>query len=157
MTVHSQRVESFEGLLQRCRRGRGCSELLKNTIFPEQPVQRVLKRHDQRHLQYHHQAGCLPRFWSPSPLEGHRWQGKAGLALQLHCQGRGHGCQLHYRPQDQGCQLLSWSAIFESPRLPVKQKLSIYNGYRLFIIIYDQETNLTTSSRDACRTAFKHF
>ena len=25
-------------LLQRCRRGRGCSELWKNTIFPEHPV-----------------------------------------------------------------------------------------------------------------------
>ena len=27
VTVHSHCVESFEGLLQRCRRGRGCSEL----------------------------------------------------------------------------------------------------------------------------------
>ena len=27
VNVHSQCVESFEGLLQRCRRGRGCSEL----------------------------------------------------------------------------------------------------------------------------------
>ena len=31
-------VEGFEGVLQRCRRGRGCSELWKNTIFPEHPV-----------------------------------------------------------------------------------------------------------------------
>ena len=29
VTVHSHCVESFEGLLQRCRRGRGCSELWK--------------------------------------------------------------------------------------------------------------------------------
>ena len=28
----------LEGLLQRCRRGRCCSELLKKTIFPEHPV-----------------------------------------------------------------------------------------------------------------------
>ena len=41
VTVHSHCVESFEGLLQRCRRGRGCSELSKNTIFPEHPVQAV--------------------------------------------------------------------------------------------------------------------
>ena len=27
VTVHSHCVESFEGLLQRCRRGRGCSKL----------------------------------------------------------------------------------------------------------------------------------
>ena len=27
VSVHSHCVESFEGLLQRCRRGRGCSEL----------------------------------------------------------------------------------------------------------------------------------
>ena len=39
VTVHSHCVESFEGLLQRCRRGRGCSELWKNTFFPEHPVQ----------------------------------------------------------------------------------------------------------------------
>ena len=38
MTVHSHCVESFEILLQRCRRGRGCSKLWKNTIFPEHPV-----------------------------------------------------------------------------------------------------------------------
>ena len=38
MTVYSHCVESFEGLLQRCRRGRGCSEWWKNTIFPEHPV-----------------------------------------------------------------------------------------------------------------------
>ena len=41
VTIHSHCVESFEaleGLLQRCRRGRGCSELLKNTFFPEHPV-----------------------------------------------------------------------------------------------------------------------
>ena len=37
VTVHSHYVESFEGLLQRCRRGRGSSELLKNTI-PEHPI-----------------------------------------------------------------------------------------------------------------------
>ena len=36
VTVHSQCVDSFEDLLQQCRRGRGCSE--KNTIFPEHPV-----------------------------------------------------------------------------------------------------------------------
>ena len=34
VTVHLHCVESFEGLLQWCRRGRGCSELWKNTIFP---------------------------------------------------------------------------------------------------------------------------
>ena len=38
VTVHSHSVKSFEGLLQRCRRGRGCSELWKNTIFLEHPV-----------------------------------------------------------------------------------------------------------------------
>ena len=38
VTVHSYCVESFEGLLQRCRRGRVCNELWKNTIFPEHPV-----------------------------------------------------------------------------------------------------------------------
>ena len=38
VTVHSHCVESFEGLLKRCRRWRGCSELWKNTIFPEHPV-----------------------------------------------------------------------------------------------------------------------
>ena len=38
VTVHSHCAESFEGLLQRCRRGRGCSELRKNRIFPEHPV-----------------------------------------------------------------------------------------------------------------------
>ena len=38
VTIHSHCVESFEGLLQRCRRGRGCSELWKNTFFPEHPV-----------------------------------------------------------------------------------------------------------------------
>ena len=38
VTVHSRCVESFKGFLQRCRRGRGCSELCKNTIFPEHPV-----------------------------------------------------------------------------------------------------------------------
>ena len=39
MTVHSHCVESFEGLLQWCRRGRGCSELWKkNRIFPEHPL-----------------------------------------------------------------------------------------------------------------------
>ena len=38
VTVHSHCLKSFEGLLQRCRRGRGCSELWKNTIFPEHPV-----------------------------------------------------------------------------------------------------------------------
>ena len=34
VTVHSHCVENFEGLLQRCRWGRGCS-------FPEHPVQNV--------------------------------------------------------------------------------------------------------------------
>ena len=39
VTVHSHFVENFEGLLQRrYLRGRGCSELWKNTIFPEHPV-----------------------------------------------------------------------------------------------------------------------
>ena len=38
VTVHSHCVESFEGLLQRCRRGRGCSGFEKNTIFPEHSV-----------------------------------------------------------------------------------------------------------------------
>ena len=39
VTVHSHCVETFEGLLQRFSRGRGCcSELSKNTIFPEHPV-----------------------------------------------------------------------------------------------------------------------
>ena len=41
VTVHSHCVESFEGLLQRCRRGRSCSELWKNTIFPEHPVHKI--------------------------------------------------------------------------------------------------------------------
>ena len=36
--IHSYCIESFKGFLQRCRRGRGCSELCKNTIFPEHPV-----------------------------------------------------------------------------------------------------------------------
>ena len=35
-------VESFEGPLQRCRWGRGCSELWKNTYFPEHPVVTLL-------------------------------------------------------------------------------------------------------------------
>ena len=38
VTVRSHCVEIFEGLLQRCRLGRGCSELWKNTIFPEHTV-----------------------------------------------------------------------------------------------------------------------
>ena len=38
VAVYSLCVESFEGLLQRCRLGRGCSELWKNTIFPKHPV-----------------------------------------------------------------------------------------------------------------------
>ena len=38
VTVHSHCVDGFEGLLKRCRRGRGCSELWKNTIFPEHLV-----------------------------------------------------------------------------------------------------------------------
>ena len=38
VTVHSHCVDGFEGLLKRCRRGRGCSKLWKNTIFPEHPV-----------------------------------------------------------------------------------------------------------------------
>ena len=38
VTVHSHCVESFEGLLQRCRRGMGLQRIVKNTIFPEQPV-----------------------------------------------------------------------------------------------------------------------
>ena len=32
VTVHSHCVESFEGLLLRCRRGRGCCELCKHNI-----------------------------------------------------------------------------------------------------------------------------
>ena len=42
MTVHLHCVESFGSLLQRCRRGRGCSELWKNTIFPEHSVYEVI-------------------------------------------------------------------------------------------------------------------
>ena len=38
VTVHTHCIESFEGLLQRCWWGRGCSELWKNPIFPEHPV-----------------------------------------------------------------------------------------------------------------------
>ena len=38
VTVYSHCVERFEGLLQRCRRGSGCSELWKNTIYPEHSV-----------------------------------------------------------------------------------------------------------------------
>ena len=42
-TVHSLCVESIEGLLQRCRRGRGCSELWeKNTFFPKHPVHKSM-------------------------------------------------------------------------------------------------------------------
>ena len=43
VTVHLHCVESFEGLSQRCRRGRGCSELWKNTIFLEHPVGTYVK------------------------------------------------------------------------------------------------------------------
>ena len=43
MTVHQRCVESFDGLLQRFRRGRGCSESWKTTIFIEHP-QVVLKK-----------------------------------------------------------------------------------------------------------------
>ena len=38
VTVHSHYFESLEDLLQQWRRGRGCSELWKNAIFPEHPV-----------------------------------------------------------------------------------------------------------------------
>ena len=38
VTVHSHCIESFEAILHRCRRGRGCSEFWKNTIFLEHPV-----------------------------------------------------------------------------------------------------------------------
>ena len=38
VAVHLHCIESFEVLLQRCRRGRGCNEWWKNTIFPEHPV-----------------------------------------------------------------------------------------------------------------------
>ena len=38
VTVHSHCVESFKGLLQRCRRGRGLQWIGKNTIFPEHSV-----------------------------------------------------------------------------------------------------------------------
>ena len=41
VTVHSNCVESFEDLLQRCRRGWGYSEMWKNTIFPEHPVHTI--------------------------------------------------------------------------------------------------------------------
>ena len=41
VSVHSHCVESFEGLLQQCRRGRGCSKYEKNTIFPEHPVSQL--------------------------------------------------------------------------------------------------------------------
>ena len=37
VAVHSHCVESFEGFLQRCRRGRGCSELWKKIIFSWTP------------------------------------------------------------------------------------------------------------------------
>ena len=37
VTVHSHCVESFEGLLQRCRRGRDCSELWKKHNFSWTP------------------------------------------------------------------------------------------------------------------------
>ena len=42
VSVHSHCVESFEGRLQRCRRGKGCSEFWKNTTFPEHPVHNIL-------------------------------------------------------------------------------------------------------------------
>ena len=35
---HSATIGFTKGLLQRCRRGRGCTKLWKNTIFPEHPV-----------------------------------------------------------------------------------------------------------------------
>ena len=39
VTVHSRCVDSFEGLLQRCFRGRGCSELWKKAqFFPKHPI-----------------------------------------------------------------------------------------------------------------------
>ena len=37
VTVHSQCVETFEGLLRRCMRGRGCSELCKKQNFSWTP------------------------------------------------------------------------------------------------------------------------
>ena len=43
MSVHLHCVESFEGLLQQWRRGRGCSVLRKNTIFHEHPVSEINK------------------------------------------------------------------------------------------------------------------
>jgi len=60
VTVHSHCVESFEGLLQRCRRGKGCSELWKNTLYvklyinirlidEEQLLQLVTYRQDMHH------------------------------------------------------------------------------------------------------------
>ena len=39
VTAQSLCDESFESLLQRCRRGRGFREMWKNTIFPEHPVE----------------------------------------------------------------------------------------------------------------------
>ena len=38
VTVHSHCVDSFKGLLQQCKRGRGCSGLGRGTVFPEHPV-----------------------------------------------------------------------------------------------------------------------
>ena len=38
LVVQKITIDRLEGLLQRCRRGRVCSELWKNTIFPEHPV-----------------------------------------------------------------------------------------------------------------------
>ena len=39
LTVQSHYIESIEGLLQRCMRGRGCNNFeKKHTIFPEHPV-----------------------------------------------------------------------------------------------------------------------
>ena len=63
MTVHSHCVESFEGLLQRCGRGRGCSEFLKNTFFPEHPVSPSPLSHLQR------DAGWLEAIREHEPAE----------------------------------------------------------------------------------------
>ena len=57
VTVHSHCVESFEGLLQQ---GRGCSELWKNTIFPEHPVDKYANTFKKKSI--HHVNSVLLTF-----------------------------------------------------------------------------------------------
>ena len=45
VTVHSHGVESYGGLLQRCRRGRGCSEWWKNINFSWTPCTRNVENY----------------------------------------------------------------------------------------------------------------